>query len=279
MAGKSKALGKNVLITGASRGIGKAAAAAFGEAGYDVGINYHSDDTGAKEAAESVRACGRRAELYKGDVGKSDECEKIMDAFIKDFGRIDVLISNAGGILTVPDGEFEDMPIEYWNSQVDFNLNASAYLSRLAIKDMKKNKMPGQIIIVSSILGLITFGSRRALPYCAAKAGLMMLTKSIGYEVAKYGIRVNGIAPGTIVSAATRKRYSEEQFKYFKRRIPCGHVGNPEDITRMMLFLADEKNTHFTVGQTFVVDGGQSSDGLTECMMEDWDKEGGIYFK
>lgn len=259
-------MARNVLITGSSHGIGAAAAAAFSQAGYDVGVNYYKDPDGAEETAAKIRDLGRRAEVYRADVSSSSECEKMLERFIADFGRIDVLVNNAGGALKIPGGGFESMPVEYWDSQINLNLNAAAYCSRIAVRDMIQKKTPGRIINVGSIHGTVSWVKRKALPYCVAKAGLDMLTKSLGAEVAKYGINVNCIAPGFIVTKATG-RYSEEETGAFKRKIPVGELGRVEDVTPMMLLLADVDKSRFIVGQTFAIDGGQSIDGVIDYML------------
>ena len=259
-------MARKILITGSSHGIGAAAAAAFAQAGYDVGVNYCKDRGGAEETAGRIRDLGRRAEIYHADVSSSSECEKMLEKFIADFGRIDVLVNNAGGALKIPGGGFESMPVEYWDSQINLNLNAAAYCSRIAVRDMIEKKTAGRIINVGSIHGTVSWVKRKLLPYCVAKAGLGMFTKSLGAEVAKYEINVNCIAPGFIVTKATG-RYSEEETDAFKRKIPVGELGRVEDLTPMMLLLADVEASRFIVGQTFVIDGGQSIDGVIDYML------------
>lgn len=259
--------GKKVLITGASHGIGAAAATAFAQAGCDVGINYHRNREGAEATRSAVRALGREAELYEADVSDPDACETMVNAFLDRFGRIDVLINNAGGALRIPEGGFIDMPVSYWNNQVDLNLNAAAYTSRIAIRDMIARKNRGKIINVGSIHGIVTWVKRKMLPYSPAKAGLAMFTKALGVEVARYGINVNLIAPGFIQTSLSA-RYSEEEKKAFLRKIPLGRLGSTSDITPMLLFLADDEKSAFITGQTFVIDGGQSIDGAIDRMID-----------
>ncbi len=259
---------KTVLITGASHGIGAAAAVGFAKAGYDVGINYCKTPDGAEQTAEQVRALGRKAEIFRADVSDSRQCEEMVLSFIDKFGGIGVLVNNAGGALKMPKGGFEEMPIEYWDNQIDLNLNAAAYCSRIAMKDMIAGGEGGKIINVSSVHGLVTYVRRKTLPYCAAKAGLIMFTKSLGVEAIRYGINVNCIAPGFIKTKATT-RYDEEEMNAFLRKIPAGRLGCVEDIVPLMLFLADEKASSFIVGQTFTVDGGQSVDGAIDYMLDE----------
>jgi NAD(P)-dependent dehydrogenase (short-subunit alcohol dehydrogenase family) len=261
-------MNKNVLITGASHGIGAAAALAFAQAGYNVGVNYFKDRDGAESTAVKIREIGMKAETYRADVSNCAECEAMLEKFIADFGAVDVLINNAGGALKMPEGGFAEMPMDYWDSQINLNLSSAAYCSRVAVRDMLEKKTPGRIINISSVHSLVTYVKRKTLPYCAAKAGLNMLTKSLAAEVAKHGINVNCIAPGFIMTKLSY-RYTEAQMDAFKRKIPVGRLGSVEDITPMMLFLADVEKTRFITGQTFVVDGGQSIDGVLDIMLNE----------
>lgn len=260
--------GKKVLITGSSHGIGAAAAVAFAEQGCDIGINYCKNREGAEETAQKVRELGQDAEIYEADVSESEACERMVKAFIGRFGRIDVLVNNAGGALKIPEGKFIDMPVSYWNKQVDLNLNAAAYASRIAVRDMIEKKIRGKIINISSVHSIVTWVKRKMLPYSPAKAGLNMFTKALGVEVAGYGINVNAIAPGFILTKLSA-RYSEAETRAFRRKIPAGRLGQTSDITPMMLFLADEEKSSFITGQTFVIDGGQSIDGAIDMMIEE----------
>lgn len=256
---------KNVLITGASHGIGAAAALAFGREGYNVGLNYFHSKEGAEDTAKRIRETGVEAEIFYADVSSHDMCRDMLARFIERFGKIDVLVNNAGGALKMPEGGFEQMPMEYWDSQINLNLNAAAYCSRYAVEDMIQKGTHGKIINISSVHSQVTYVRRKALPYCAAKAGLNMFTKSLGVEVIKHGINVNCIAPGMIFTKLT-DRYSQEDLESFSRKIPFGNGGTTDDITPLILFLADDSKSRFIVGQTFVVDGGQSIDGAIESM-------------
>lgn len=259
---------KSVLITGSSHGIGAACAEAFAKEGYDVGINYCNSPEGAQEVAEKCRALGADAQIYKADVSKREDCENMLNAFIQHFGKIDVLVNNAGGALKMPKGGFVDMPMEYWDSQIDLNLNSAAYCSHVAAKDMVEKGVQGAIINISSIHSQITWVRRKALPYSAGKAGLNMFTKSIGVELIKHGINVNCIAPG-LVYTKIMSRYSDKDITGFNRKIPAGYGGQPSDIVPMVLFLADKEKSRFIVGQTIFIDGGQSIDGAIDNMLED----------
>jgi NAD(P)-dependent dehydrogenase (short-subunit alcohol dehydrogenase family) len=258
---------KSVLITGSSHGIGAATAIAFAKEGYSIGLNYNKNPDGAKSVAEEIKAIGADVEIYGADVGKQSDCEQMLNSFIERFGKIDVLINNAGGALKIPAGGFNEMPMDYWDSQVNLNLNAAAYCSRIATDDMIKKGIRGKIINVSSVHSIVTYVRRKTLPYAAAKGGLNMFTKALGVEMIKHGINVNGIAPGFIKTTATT-RYNEAEMNAFLRKIPSGRLGIVDDITPMMLFLADESKSGFIVGQTFVIDGGQSIDGAIDYMLD-----------
>ncbi len=259
--------GKRVLITGSSHGIGAATALAFAREGCKVGVNYCKNPEGAEEVARKVRELGGEAEIYGADVGNAAACEEMVRAFIARFGGIDVLINNAGGALKIPEGGFIDMPLDYWQQQIDLNLNSAAYTSRIALRDMIDRKERGKIINVSSIHSLVTWVKRKLLPYSPAKAGLNMFTKTLAVEMGRYGINVNCIAPGFIMTKLSA-RYSDADMNAFLRKIPLGCLGSVDDITPMMLFLADDEKSRFITGQTFVIDGGQSIDGVIDAMLE-----------
>lgn len=259
-------MNRNILVTGASRGIGAAIALAFGEQGDNVAINYCYDRTGAENICREIRKMGVRAQVYRADVGDAKEVERMFTDFVKDFHTIDVLVNNAGGALKIPEGGFEDMPLSYWDEMIALNLNAAAYCSSFAVKNMVRSGIAGSIINISSVHSIVTYVKRKTFPYCAAKGGLNMLTKTMGVDVIRHGIRVNAVAPGFISTAATT-RYNEEELNAFLRKIPAGRLGKVDDITPLVLFLADSEKSGFIVGQTFAVDGGQSIDGTIDHML------------
>ena len=262
-------MSKNVLITGSSHGIGAAAAVEFARQGYNVGITYCKNSDGAEKTLAECNALGSDARIYKADLQVRGECEALMEAFLSDYRTIDVLVNNAGGALKIPSGEFEDMPLDYWDSQISLNLNAAAYCSHAAIRNMKEHNIPGRIVNVSSIHATITWVKRKMLPYSAAKGGLEMFTKALGVEVAKYGIRVNCIAPGLIMTKLA-DRYKPYDLEGFLNKIPVGFLGKTEHIVPAIMFLADENASRYIVGQILRVDGGQSVSGIIDCMKEDF---------
>lgn len=262
-------MARNILITGSSHGIGAGTAIAFArDEGANIGICGNKSPEGAIEVAKQCEAYGVKTKIYMGDVGSHDWCKDTMEDFIRTFGKIDVLINNAGGALKIPGGpkgEFKDMPMDYWDSQIALNLNAAAYLSRYAIPDMIEKKTEGRIVNISSIHGQVTWVHRRMLPYSAGKGGLNMFTRALGVEVAKYGIRVNCVAPGLIFTKAI-ERYSEADLVSFNHKIPVGRGGTVDEVVPMIQFLADIEKARFIVGQVICVDGGQSCDGTIESM-------------
>ena len=261
-------MGRNVLISGASHGIGAATAIAFAKDGCNVGIKYHNNRAGAEETAAECRKYGVDAQIYCADIGCREQAVGMMRDFIEHFGTVDVLINNAGGALKMPKGGFVDMPMDYWDEQIALNLNSAAYCSQLAARCMIEKGIHGSIINISSAHSLVTWVKRKALPYSAGKAGMNMFTKSIGVELIKYGINVNCIAPG-LVYTKIMDRYSERDIRGFERKIPAGRGGTVDDIVPMIQFLADKKKSSFIVGQTIFIDGGQSIDGVIDCMLED----------
>lgn len=260
---------RNILITGSSHGIGAGCAVAFArDEGANIGITCNRNPAGAEAVAVACEKYGVKTKIYAGDVGNHDHCRAMVEDFVKTFGKIDVLVNNAGGALQIPGGptgEFKDMPMEYWDSQIALNLNAAAYCARYAVADMVEKKTEGRIVNISSVHGQVTWVHRRMLPYSAGKGGLNMFTKALGVEVAKYGIRVNCVAPGLIFTKLA-ERYSKEDITSFSRKIPVGRGGTVEEIVPMIQFLADIEKTRFIVGQVICVDGGQSCDGSIESM-------------
>ena len=264
-------MARNVLVTGSSHGIGAAVAIEFAKRGENVGITYLKSPEGAKAVQEECLKYGVDAQLFQVDLSVRSECEKLMREFLEHFGTIDVLINNAGGALQIPKGEFDDMPMDYWDSQIALNLNACAYCAHAAVQNMKEHKTPGRIVNISSVHGSVTWVKRKMLPYCAAKAGLDMFTKSLGVEVARYGIRVNGIAPGLIMTKLA-DRYPPEQREAFQSKIPVEFLGQTEHIVPAIMFLSDIKSTEYIVGQVLTVDGGQSVSGTIPAMKESFER-------
>ena len=262
-------MSKKALITGSSHGIGAATAIALAKEGYNVGITYCKNPEGAQGVQAQCLALGVKATIHRADLQLREDCEKLMAEFLAEHGTIDVLINNAGGALQIPKGEFEDMPLDYWDRQITLNLSSAAYCAQAAVKNMKENNIPGRIVNISSVHGFISWVKRKMLPYCAAKGGLEMFTKALAVEVAKYGIRVNAVAPGFIMTKLS-DRYKPQDLEAFENRIPVGFLGQTEHIVPAILFMANEESTRYITGQVLRVDGGQTVTGNIESMKEDF---------
>lgn len=243
--------GKNVLVTGGSKGIGKAIAKAFLEEGANVAIVARNEETleQAKRELSNVTA-------FSADLTKEEERKRVFALFIDKFGTIDVLVNNVGK----SNGESTALKtdLRFFEEAMQLNFFSAVHLSQLALAEMKKNGQ-GAIINISSIYGRESGGKPT---YNASKAALISFTKSFANEAIRYGVRVNGVAPGSILhpTGSWQKRIEEnpEKMKEFvEREIPAGRFGTPEEVANVVVFLASEKAS-WVVGATINVDGGQS---------------------
>ena len=237
--------GKKALITGASRGIGKAIAIKFAENGAFVGINYLKSHEKAKKVLKEVKRYANGILLH-GDVGKYHEAKKIVDEFVEVAGRIDILVNNAGIYLRQ---KFEEIEEEQWNKIIETNLKACYNMCKNSLPYMKEK---GKIIFISSQLAFK--GSSHGAHYAASKAGMLGLMKSLALELAPRKINVNAIAPGTIDTDIIAG-YTEEQRRKRIEEIPLRRIGLPEDIANVCLFLASNLADYIT-GETIFVTGG-----------------------
>lgn len=237
---------KVALITGASRGIGKACAIELAKAGYDIAVSYAGNDEAANNTLNELLEIGVKAKTYKFDVSDKDACAKAVEDVIAEFGRIDVLVNNAG---ITRDGLFIRMNSENWEAVINTNLNSAFYMSNPVARVMMKQRS-GCIINMSSIVGV--YGNAGQANYSAAKAGLIGFTKSLAKEIGSRNVRVNAIAPGFIQTDMTK---GLEETK-IAEHIALNRLGNPEDIAKTVKFLAED-GTYIT-GQVIGVDGGLS---------------------
>ncbi|MGN9162920.1 3-oxoacyl-[acyl-carrier-protein] reductase [Clostridium sulfidigenes] len=240
--------GKNVVVTGGSRGIGRAIAIEFGKKGANVVINYVSSDAEAEKVAEEIKSFGGNAILVKGDVSSFEEGKKLIDETVKVFGTIDILINNAG---ITKDGLIMRMKEEHFDKVIDINLKGVFNTCKSAVSHMLKQRS-GKIINISSVVGVV--GNAGQANYAASKAGVIGLTKSIAKEVGARGITVNAVAPGFIKSDMTDV-LSEKVKDGMLGLIPLNRFGNVEDVARTVVFLASEGGDYIT-GQVINVDGG-----------------------
>ena len=237
---------KVALVTGGSRGIGKACAIELAKAGYDVAISFAGNEEAAKQTISELEALNVKAKSYKYDVANKDACAKAVEEVMSEFGRIDVLVNNAG---ITRDGLFMRMSAENWEAVINTNLNSVFYMSNPVVKIMMKQRS-GCIINMSSIVGV--YGNAGQANYSAAKAGLIGFTKSLAKEIGSRNVRVNAIAPGFIQTDMTK---GLEESK-IAQHIALNRLGNPEDIAKTVKFLAED-GTYIT-GQVIGVDGGLS---------------------
>ena len=221
--------GKIALVTGASRGIGKAIAVALAAAGADVAVNYAGNKAAAEAVAAEIEAMGRKVLLLQGDVAKLEVCTEMIDAVIKEFGRIDILVNNAG---ITRDNLLMRMKEEDWDAVLNTNLKG--------------------VFNCTSVVGVM--GNAGQANYAAAKAGCIGFTKSVAKEVAARGITVNGVAPGFIKTDMTSV-LPEKVVADMEAGIPLARLGEPEDIAKAVLFLVSDDAAYIT-GQTLHVDGG-----------------------
>ena len=235
---------KTALITGASRGIGRACALELAKAGYNIAVTYAGNDAAAAKTADDIKALGAEVKTYKFDVSDAGACEKAVSQVISDFGRLDVLVNNAG---ITRDGLLMRMSGENWAAVINTNLNSAFYMSSAAVKTMIKQRS-GCIINMSSIAGRM--GNAGQANYSAAKAGLIGFTKSLAKELGSRNIRVNAVAPGFIQTDMTKELDTEKIIEH----IPLRKLGMPEDIAKTVRFLAEEGS--YITGQVIGVDGG-----------------------
>src|SRR5688500_3060399 len=240
--------GKIVLVTGGSRGIGRACAVAFGKKGATVVLSYAGNEAAANEAVKLCEAAGGKAKAIKFDVADTKAGAEAIDSVVKEFGRLDVLVNNAGVAI---DGLIMRFKDEDWDKTLDTNLKGAFGLIRAASRPMMKQK-GGSIINLSSVVGEMGNGGQAA--YASSKAGLIGLTKSIARELASRNIRINAVTPGFIATDMTAKIPEDAKAKMLEN-IPLGKLGSAEDIANAVLFLAGDTGAYIT-GEVLKVNGG-----------------------
>jgi 3-oxoacyl-[acyl-carrier protein] reductase len=243
------------LVTGASSGIGQATAVALAREGARVAVNYLKNAQGAEETAEMVRKAGSDAFACCADVTKSPEVRALVEATHKRWGKIDILVNNAGDLLARH--TLAEMTEEYWDQIMALNLK-SAFLCVRAVWEEMAARRSGSIINVTSIAGR-NGGGPGAAAYAAAKGGLLTYTKSLAKELAPYGVRVNGIAPGVILTPYHERYSPPEMFQKYVASIPLGRAGTAEEVAEVIAFLASAAARYMT-GETVEVNGGMWMD-------------------
>jgi NAD(P)-dependent dehydrogenase (short-subunit alcohol dehydrogenase family) len=247
--------GRVALVTGGSKGLGKAMARGFAEAGSDVVISSRHGDELEAAAAEIRQGTGVRVGHVVADMARRDDVERLAAESLKAMGKVDVLVNNAGSNLPQPIDQVRD---EDWDRIVQLNLTSCMALSRALAPGMKERRW-GRIIHISSVLGLTGKAGRSA--YSATKSGLIGLTRASALDLGPFGITVNCIAPGPFLTDLPMRILSEEERARFATRTALGRWGEPRELTGPALLLASEAGSYIT-GSVLVVDGGTLANGL-----------------
>ena len=241
--------GKVALVTGGSRGLGRAIALALAQQGADVAVNYRGNAEAATEVVTQIRGIGRSAIAIQGDTSTGREsCEAIVKAAIDEFGKVDILVNNAG---ITRDNLLMRMDAEEWESVIDTNLSGPFWMTRAIARPMLKARS-GRIINMSSVAGRM--GNVGQANYASAKAGLIGLTKSVARELASRGITCNAIAPGLIETELTADIPAAAR-DFVINSTPLGYIGSVDDVAAAAVYFASDESRYIT-GQVLGVDGG-----------------------
>ncbi|QDU93508.1 SDR family NAD(P)-dependent oxidoreductase [Lignipirellula cremea] len=244
--------GKTAVVTGASLGIGRAAAIALGTAGANVVVNYRSHPEQAAEVVAAIEAAGGQAFAHQADVSDQTAVEQMIAAAAERYGQLDIAVSNAAFSDREP---FYEADMDGFRRTVDVTMWGAFFLLRAATRQMMQQQTPGAIVMVSSPHAFIA--APRAMGYNMSKAAVEHMSKTAAIEVAEFGIRVNIIQPGWTDTPGERKFASEETLEKGGSKIPLGRLGTPEEIARGILFLCDPSQDYMT-GATLLIDGGIS---------------------
>ncbi|CCF86201.1 Glucose 1-dehydrogenase A [Nitrolancea hollandica Lb] len=242
--------GKIALVTGSSSGIGRAIAIRLARDGCDVCVNYHGDQQGGEDTKQRIEKLGRRAINVQANVGKADEIRALVQRCITDLGGLDIMVNNAG--IEIPNPILEVTEAQ-WDLVIDVTLKGVFLGLQEAARHMVRRGW-GRIITISSIHEDATMPGNA--PYCAAKGGVRMLTRTAAVELAPHGITVNNVAPGAIATPINQKTLVDpDAVAALIAEIPLARLGNPEDVAGVVAFLASDDAAYVT-GSTYVVDGG-----------------------
>lgn len=242
--------GKTCLVTGASRGIGRAIALALGAAGADVALTYSRSESAAREVEAELNALGRNALVFQADAVDGKRADEVITEITNAWGRLDILVNNAG---ITKDTLIMRMTEEQWDDVIETNLKSVFNYSKAAVKPMMKQRV-GSIINIGSVVGVS--GNAGQTNYSASKAGMIGFSKSLAKELATRNVRVNLIAPGYITTDMTDK-LSPATLEAINKSIPMGKAGQPEDIAHAVQFLASDASAYIT-GAVLHVDGGMA---------------------
>jgi 3-oxoacyl-[acyl-carrier protein] reductase len=247
MTASQRLQGQVAIVTGASRGIGRAAALALAAEGATVVVNYASSSQAAEQVVAEIAAMGSQTMALQADVGQAEQVETLFNTTMEKYGRVDVLVNNAG---ITRDTLLLRMKLEDWQAVIDLNLTGVFLCTRAASKIMLKQRS-GRIVNITSVVG--EMGNAGQANYSAAKAGVIGFTKTTAKELASRGITVNAVAPGFIATDMTADlKVGEEILKL----IPLGRYGQPEEVAGLIRFLAADAAAAYITGQVINVDGG-----------------------
>jgi len=239
---------KVAIVTGGTRGIGKAICLLFAEEGARVVANFSKDVAAAEELMKEVQSKGLHIGLFKADVTQFDQVKEMVEETFTQYGRIDILVNNVG---LIRDNFLMLMSDDDWDSLIKANLNSLFYCCKMVIRKMIPERK-GKIINISSISGIL--GTSGQVNYATTKGGVISFTKSLARELGPFNIHVNAVAPGLIESEVVSKM-PKEKVEAIIKSSSLGRIGKPEEVARVVLFLASEQSDYIT-GQTIIVDGG-----------------------
>ena len=246
-----KLAGKVALVTGGSQGIGQSIALRLAQAGADVAIAYRSHPDGAAETLAKVKAFGSEGFTVQADFGNIAEIRHAIDQRIDHFGKLDLLVNNAGIESRAP---FWEVTEADYDAVMDVNLKGAFFATQTFVQHLIATNRPGKIVNISSVHEELPFPNFTA--YCASKGGLRMMTRNLAVELGGLGITINNVAPGAIVTPINTKLLNDpDQLGALLEQIPLGRLGQPQDVAAMVEFLASNDADYIT-GSTFVVDGG-----------------------
>ncbi len=250
--------GKVAIVTGAATGIGKGIAMVFAQEGAAVVVDYVGSPDAARETVGAITGAGGKAIAVAADVSKAADVDALISGAVTEFGRLDIMVNNAGIEKKMP---FLETPEDYWDLVVSINLKGPFLCAKAAANQMVKQGGGGRIINTSSVHEDLPMPTNA--PYCATKGGLRMLTRTICLELAPYGITVNNIGPGAIDTPMdVGLKQQPELYQRLLHQIPLGRMGQPEEVARLAVFLASDDGAYVT-GATYFIDGGmmrQASD-------------------